>query len=282
MARLDFVRSLAALVLFAAELSTAASAQSLQRVTVTALTLSADTLTPHVEAPFHLVITAHVRERVSEFDNLDLPILAELELLGDEHGVVAAAGGTTYREVITVVAHHSGSITVAPVTFDAIDARDGKAKRYFSNSLTLHVAGLLPLAPSYHGSNALLPALLVAAALLAFVVLRRRRVPPSAPVITLARPVPVVAADPRAMLREALGVLRAQRNRVGAMRARSTVRRMVGASDAETLNDVLRRPAASTPDLRDLLRALERAGFTHDADLSAAIAAAIAQLERMT
>jgi hypothetical protein len=57
---------------------------------------------------------------------------------------------------------------------------------------------------------------------------------------------------------------------------------MVGASDAETLTDVLRRPLAADPSLRDLLRALERAGFTHDADLRVAVAAAIAQLERMT
>jgi hypothetical protein len=57
---------------------------------------------------------------------------------------------------------------------------------------------------------------------------------------------------------------------------------MVGASDAETLADVLRRPLAADPSLRDLLRALERAGFTHDADLGVAVAAAIAQLEHMT
>jgi hypothetical protein len=66
------------------------------------------------------------------------------------------------------------------------------------------------------------------------------------------------------------------------MRARHIVLRMVGATDAETLADVLRRPLASDLQLRDLLRALERAGFTHNADLTAATAAAIAQLERMT
>ena len=88
--------------------------------------------------------------------------------------------------------------------------------------------------------------------------------------------------DPKARLREALAVLRADRTRAGAMRARSIVRRMVGATDAETLADVLRRPLATDRDMRDLLRALERAGFTHNADLGVAIAAAIAQLERMT
>lgn len=267
-----------------------AGAQSLQRVTVTQLTLAPDTENPHIELPFHLIVTAHVRQRVGEFDNLDLPILAELELLGDEHTVVSTGGGTTYRETITVVAHHSGSITIAPVTFDVIDARDGKAKRYFSNSLTLHVAGLMPLGPTPRAWNALLPALFaallppaifVALILLAFLLLRRKR-PRPPPVITLPPPVPVEVRDPRAMLRDALAALRAQRNRAGAMRARSIVRRMVGATDAETLADVLRRPAASSLDVRDLLRALERAGFTHEADLNVAVAAAIAQLERMT
>ena len=113
----------------------------MQRLTVTQLTLAADTSTPRIEVPFHLIVTAHVRERISELDNLDLPILAELELLGDEHTMVAERGGSTYRETIAVVAHHSGAITIAPVTLDAIDARTGKPTRFSSNTLTLRVAG---------------------------------------------------------------------------------------------------------------------------------------------
>ena len=34
--------------------------------------------------PFHLIVTLRVRERVTRIDNLELPLLAELELLGDE------------------------------------------------------------------------------------------------------------------------------------------------------------------------------------------------------
>ena len=270
---------------------TTARGQSLQRLTITQLTLASDTTTPHLEVPFHLVVTAHVRERISELDNLDLPILAELELLGDEHTLVPQGGGTTYRETITVVAHHSGAITIAPVTLDAIDARDGKAKRYSSNSLTVHVAGLSAVAvtvDAWQGIRAFfaglvkLVLLLVGIGAVIFVIaaLIRRR-PPPAPLVTLAPAIPVVR-DPKAALREALATLRREPTRAGAMRARSIVRRMVGASDAETLADVLRRPLAADPSLRDLLRALERAGFTHDADLGVAVAAAIAQLEHMT
>ena len=268
-----------------------APAQTLQRLTVTQLTLAADTSTPHIEAPFHLIVTAHVRERVSELDNVDLPILAELELLGDEHTLLAQSGGTTYRETITVVAHHSGSITIAPVTLDAIDARDGKAKRYFSNPLTLRVSGLalVPAALDVWGpvraamlflGRVLLIVLGLGAALFFLGALVRRRPAPPVPVVTLAPAIPV-ARDPKAELREAYQALRSEPTRAGAMRARHVVRRMVGATDAETLGDVLRRPLAADPQMRNLLRALERAGFTHDADLSVAIAAATAQLEHM-
>ena len=84
------------------------------------------------------------------------------------------------------------------------------------------------------------------------------------------------------MLREALSVLRYDRTRAGAMRARHIVRGMVGASDTETLADVLQRPEAAAPEMQACLRALERACFTYEADLGDAGAAAIGQLEHMT
>ncbi|HTV94136.1 MAG TPA: hypothetical protein VMG98_15635 [Verrucomicrobiae bacterium] len=286
------LRAFTSIVLVLAAFSTIAGAQSLQRLTVTQLTLTADTMTPHIEVPFHLIVTAHVRERISELDNLDLPILAELELLGDEHVLVTQRGGTTYRETITVVAHHSGAITIAPVTLDATNALNGKNYRYSSNSLTLHVLGpaaaIAAAGDAWQGLRSLLSALLrlalilagLAGTILLVAVLIRRR-PPPVPVVTLAPAVPV-ARDPRATLREALAALQRDHSRAGAMRARHVVRRMVGATDAETLADVLRRPLAGDRQLRDLLRALERAGFTYDADLPAALAAALTQLERMT
>jgi hypothetical protein len=289
---IDGRRSALAFILLVASSIAWAGAQSLQRLTVTQLTLSADTTTPRIEVPFHLIVTAHVRERISELDNLVLPVLAELELLGDEHTLVTQRGGTTYRETITVVAHHSGTITIAPATLDAINARTGKPTRFSSNSLTLHVAGPSAAVSATVGAwhalqafttvvfRALLWVLGIGVVLFIFTALIRRR-PAPAPVVTLAPPKPVIV-DAKAQLREALATLRANPTRDGAMRARSIVRRMVGATDTETLSDALRRPLAADRDMRTLLRALERAGFTHDADLGAATAAAIAQLERMT
>jgi hypothetical protein len=287
------IRQIVLVLLALASVASAARAQSLQRLTVTQLTLASDAATPHIEVPFHLIITAHVRQRVAELDNLDLPILAELELLGSERTTVASRSGSTYRETITVVAHHSGAITIAPVTLDAVDARDGKAKRYFSNSLTIQVAGpgaaIVAADDAWQGMRALAEALLrllvivigIVGVVFLIVALIRRRPSPPVPVVTLA-PAKPIARDPKVALQEALETLRRERTRAGAMRARSIVRRMVGASDAETLADVLQRPLAADPSLRDLLRALERAGFTYDADLNVAVAAAIAQLERMT
>lgn len=283
-----FKRSFWVIAALAFALTSHARAQTLQRLTVTALTLSADTASPRIEVPFHLIITAHVRERITELDNVDLPILAELELLGDEHSLIASGNGTTYRETITVVAHHSGSITIAPVTLDAIDARDGRAKRYSSNPLTLNVAGGLAAMSVPQPSSPRTPWIPVivafAAAGLIWMLLARRRPAPAAPaaaVITLPPPVPVTP-DPRRRAREWYEALRANPTRNGAMAIRSAVRRSVGANERETLADVLRRPLAQPAPMQRVLRALERAGFTTDADVPAAVRAALSALEEMT
>ena len=63
------------------------------------------------------------------------------------------------------------------------------------------------------------------------------------------------------------------------MRVRGAVWAMVGANDGETLGDVLKRPEAEGA-FRDLLIALERAAFTYDLDLPAAVNDACLALER--
>ena len=104
--------------------------------------LSADTSAGRKSTtPFHLIVTLHVRENVMRIDNLELPLLAELELLGDERETQSGSRGTQYRETITVVAHHAGTVAIAPATLQAIDARDGKPKQCYTNQLRLHVAG---------------------------------------------------------------------------------------------------------------------------------------------
>jgi hypothetical protein len=281
-------RALAALLLVAAAIAPA-SAQALQRLTVTQLTLAASTVSPKVEVPFDLIVTAHVRERVIDLRNLDLPILAEVELLGDEHSVVSDASGTTYTERVRVVAHHSGLITIAPVTLDAIDARDGKAKRYSSNALSLSVGGgIVSVTQTYDVTGILvkvlrwLAILAVAAVVVRLLVTRRRKV--AIVPAPQAEPVPVAPPLLRTReqhLRDARTVLEAERTRPIVMQIRTMVREMVGANDAETLADVLRRIEPEERHMRGLLFALERAAFTHDADLNGAIDRVIDRLNEM-
>ncbi|HEY9085421.1 MAG TPA: hypothetical protein VIN40_05735, partial [Candidatus Tyrphobacter sp.] len=81
-------------------------------------------------------------------------------------------------------------------------------------------------------------------------------------------------------LREALAHLQSDPTRRGAMRARRVLYRMVGAADGETLGDAMQRAKNTQPLLLDVLPAVERAAFTYEADLRAAIEDAGDALER--
>jgi hypothetical protein len=271
-------------------------AAPLQRLTVTSFTLSADTAKPELEVPFHLIVSLHVRETVPEIDNINLPVLVDVELLGDTRATQAGPGGTDYRETITVVAHHTGKIALAPATLQVIDARDGKAKQYSTNSLNLEVVGAtIPTTPDevspaiWNIGRQLLGWLLIWAigigAIVLIVVLLARRRPQAAPapVGTPPPPAPRPAMPMRTRrerLQDALTVLRADRNRPTAVRVRAVVWELIGASEGETLADVLRRPEAADPRMAGVLRALERAAFTYDDDVAPAIDAACEALER--
>lgn len=273
-----------------------AGAQALQRLTVVSFDLGADTTAPRVDVPFHLMLTLRVRERVGQIANLDLPELAQLELLGDERETTTTPQGTQYRETVTVVAHDGGTVAISPATLQAIDARDGKPKQWFSNGLTLHVTG----APSRSVNNAagtfgtalrnalgvLLSLVLWAAGIACFVAIvvllvRRRPTPePEPQLVASPLPPPVVVRTPRQRAEDALAVLRAERTRSSAIAVRAAIWRMVGASDGETLADVLRRPDPQDRVTRELLVALERSAFTYEEDLRAAIDDACGALER--
>jgi hypothetical protein len=268
--------------------------QTLQRLTVQTFVLSTDTMQPQVDVPFHVIVTLHVRERVSQITNLQLPMLAQLELLGDERQTLSDPRGTQYREVVTVVVHDAGHFAIAPATLQAIDARDGKPKQWFTNDLPLSVHssatriangvadGLLRYVARIFAALIWL-ALLVGAAVLTIILLRRRApvAPTLAPVVEPVsyQRVPSEAELRRRQIDDALLVLRAERTRSAAVRVRAAVWRSIGAPEGETLGDVLCRPGCSEGPLRDLLVALERSAFTYDEDLAAAIDDAGAALE---
>jgi hypothetical protein len=266
-------------------------AQALMRLAVQSFTLSSDNARPRVDEPFHLIVALRVRQRVDQVANLELPMLADVELLGDERQTVSTPNGTQYRETITVVAHRAGAIAFAPATLQAIDARDGKPKQWFTNGLTVYVSGVSApalrqeaglLLQRISAALRLLLWLLGIAAIVAVIVvlLRRRPRPTAVPVVALEPPPPLVVRTRREQFGDALTVLRAERTRASAVAVRTAVWRMIDAGDGETLGDVLRRPESSDPVMRDLLIALERSAFTYDADLRGAIEDACGALER--
>jgi hypothetical protein len=263
-------------------------------LTVQSFTLASDTNAPRIEVPFHLIVTLRVRERVSQIANINLPMLAQLELLGDERETVTGPRGTQYRETITVVAHQAGGIAIAPATLQAIDARDGKPKEWYTNALTLHVGGAAPHV--LHDALQLVRAIALALlwvllwlvgigciVLAAVLIFRRRRRPAVAtyvPPPPAPPPAPIVERSRREQAEDALAVLRTERSRPAAVAVRAAIWRMVGASDGETLGDVLRRPESHDEIMRQLLIALERSAFTYDDDLPRAIDDACSALER--
>jgi hypothetical protein len=262
------------------------------RLAVQSFTLSSDSARPRIDEPFHLIVALRVRQRLDQVANLQLPMLADVELLGDERQTVSTPNGTQYRETITVVAHRAGAIAFAPATLQAIDARDGKPKQWFTNGLTVYVSGVS--APALRQEAGLMLQRLAAAlrlllwvlgvaaivAVIVALLLRRRPRPIAVTVIAPEPPPPILARSRREHFEDALTVLRAERTRASAVAVRTAIWRMLGAGDGETLGDVLRRPESSDPVMRGLLIALERSAFTYDGDLRGAIEDACAALER--
>lgn len=266
-------------------MSAAAGAQApLPRLHVTSLGLRADTLHPQIERPFHLLIAAHFKEQLASVDFVVLPNLAELEDLGDERHTLAGAKGTDFSETITVIAHHSGKLRVAPVYFNAVDARDGKPKTFSSNELLLNVEGGAledPLAAVGAVAGTLFKILAIIFALfvvaLIFVKRRSRTEQPTSPPVVFPEPVPVRTLPE--VLGEQLAALRANPARHTVFSVRRTLWAMAGAGEGETLADVLARLGGADPALHPILRLTERAAFIGDAFLHGAIDDMIAALE---
>ncbi len=271
-ARLGLVLALLCLLL-----GGAAGAQQYQRLHVRSFTLSSDTTAPQLEQPFHVTLEIRVAENVSQLRNVFLPTFFGAEELGDVAQTAHGPGGTTYRETLTLVAHTRGTLSVSSAYLDAVDARDGKPKRFLSNDLRLPVGGG-PISNVWDVLRTIafvaIDLLLLAA--LVFVVAaifwRRRRA--SAPSAAPAPPPPAaVLADPSPEdeVADAFEHLRQRRDRAAVLGLRSAIWHNAGANNGETLSDVLRRPAASEERLRRLLMTVERAAFVEDARLDEAI-----------
>jgi hypothetical protein len=276
--------SLALVLTLLAALCAHAQAQQLARLHVLSFTLTTDTPHPKIEVPFNVTLTIRLRENVTgTLDNVILPAFSGAEELGDERVLSSGPSGTIYRETLRLVAHASGPLVVGSAYLDAIDARDGKPKRFISNDLHLQVEGA-PLLDFWGPVRAIFGALvelvLIAAAIFVVVTLfRRRRVPVA---VRAPEPVPqpvAVPASPEELLRLRLEDLRSRRDRASVLQVRAALWNTIGAHDGETLADVLRRPKAQDSRTQSLLLHVERAAFIEDARLSGAIDAVLGERE---
>ena len=270
-------------------------AQSLARLHVESFVLSSDTATPAVEKPFHIEIVIHVKERINQLENVVLPPFVGLDILGDESTTTQSPQGTTYDERLTVVAHGSGRLVISPAYLDAIDARDGSAKRFLSNSLTLTITG--PIQAPFQKSiifNRVSADITVfvrvvgwlfafaCLVLIVIVLLRRRTQPLPVTVLPPAVPRPPdIALDPQAPLRDALQRLQAEPTRAHALSARLRLRESLGIPEGATLSDALRSSSARSATVKRALEAAERAAFVYDEGLDDAIRAFIPTLREM-
>jgi hypothetical protein len=260
-------------LIFAALLSGAARAQQLARLHVQSITLSASAPQPQVDTPFDVTLTIRVRENpAGPLDNVVLPTFAGADELGDERVFSHGAGGSVYRETLRLVAHSTGPLVIGSAYLDAIDARDGKAKRFISNELHLNVGGapfdvwrpLRALALGFLEIVLLLTALFVVVTIFR----RKRREPVPAPA-QAAPPVPV--PPPVDRLDAEFERLRARRDRAAVLRVREALWASLGALQGETLGDALRRAAVGDEPTRRMLVAAERAAFVEDERLPQAV-----------
>jgi len=249
----------------------AAGAQTYQRLHVRSFTLTSSTQYPQLEAPFDVTLTIRLGERVTHVDNVLLPSFSGVEELGDVRSVQADRNGTTYRETLHLVAHGSGTIAIGSAYLDAIDARDGKPKRFISNGLTLSVA---PPSAFNWAAVALALRWLIGAAIVAALILLLRKRRPRMPA---AEPEPEPAAAPPqneppvSPLQLAMDRVFRERDRASVLHLRAELWKALGAQEGQTLSDVLRLPSAGNAHTRALLLAVERASFVDDDRLQKAI-----------
>lgn len=263
-------RRLSSLIFALAALACAASAQAqqLQRLHVRSFTLTTDTEQPKLDVPFNVTLTIWVAENV-QLQNVYLPAFAGPEELGDVREQHRSPSGTLYRETLMLVAHAPGALSIGSAYLDAIDASDGKPKRFSSNGLQLNVSG--PPVPVSWSGRAIIWMVAIVCGLALFAIFRsKRRV--AAP-RTAASPLPpqeTAARDPNP-LATALLELRTRRDRAAVMRVRSVLWHIAGARSGQTLQDVLQLAPAADGDLRAMLAAVECAAFVEQDRLEDAI-----------
>jgi hypothetical protein len=248
--------------------ATSSRAAALRALHVDALSMRADRAQVQVGETFHLAIHAHVREPVTMLDELVIPDVGTMQMLGDERHVSTSPSGADVVETLTLEPTQAGTFTFAGAYLDAIDARTGKPSRFSSNPVRVVVAGPRSnFFGSWWAATKLIAALAlggtillaVLAAVVSVVRLRRRE----RPVVDVAPPVAPPPPPPQRTVRdavaEALHVYRTSPANGSLLRLRAALFEAAGANAGWTLRDALN--VTHDPALRDALIAAEHAAF---------------------
>jgi hypothetical protein len=255
-----------------------ARAEHLQQLTIPLLTMRVDRTRMAVGAPLRLTIHAHMRESVTRLDNLSLPSLPDFETVSHETHFEPAGGGTDFTEVLTLVAKRPGDFAIPPVSIDAVDGHTGKPSRFAAtDQIVVHVGPASARGAALASMLARYASIAIISLLIAYLAFRiggaffdwavdlvrtSRSRPPTRARAPKWPTLPLEAETPLQRLRRAIATLRRDPSKEAAEEARSALRHALGASEEETMSDIIRRLSLSDRDLvGQALRATERAAF---------------------
>ncbi len=246
-----------------------ASAQGLRTLHVDALAMHVDHSRLHIGEVFHLAIHVHVREHVSALDELVIPDVGTMQLLGDERQTTHAKGGTDVVETLTLEPTMQGRYTFGPAYLDAIDARTGRPTRFSADRpVTVVVASPAPTVADgarilRRSLGVVLAVIALAAILFAVLALGRLRRSREGVAVSVASPVPVTPPasppTPRERVRAALRALQMAPGAGALATLRAELFAVAGAPAGATLRDALSRTGDRM--LRTALVAAEHAAF---------------------
>lgn len=260
--------TLAALAVFAGG-ARAARAQSLPHLQIETLGQHADvgTVAPHV--PFHITIRLTVKEKRTRFDELILGDCNNCAIVGDERIPRVLRSGSEYIERLTLEAIAPGEARLSPAYIDAVDPRSGKALRYSTDPVSVHVSGPAPLDTAERAIRSFFRILLIAFGfgaalfvLIALFVLRGKRRPTPPPqVAPIAPPPPVETASLVQRLVRSGEAFARTRSETPLADLRALLFEAAGVARGATLVDALRGLTDVDRPLRVALLAAERTMF---------------------
>ncbi len=261
-------------------------AQSFPQLHIVALAQRADRSTVEPGGTFHVTIHVKITQHRDRLDELILGSFTNCEIISNETVRTASPDGTDFVERLTLQALAPGEAVITPAYIDAIDPAVGKAMRFSSNAVRVHVSGPSPLTGALSSAGDIARRLAIAVAIVASIfaaifvigvlfVRRKRRPAKLAPVaaVPVSVPAPPTAApaqNPSERLARAARLYRAERSAAALAEARAALFELAGVAAGATLIDALAALGGRDTHLRAALVAAEAAAFGPAAERIAA------------